>query len=106
MDMRPSGRNEGSMVVVVNESYKSSLCDDGEECEDQVEDHLVANEKTIEIPAENDGRVERFSKDERCPKRKRHLPGEWWKNHILPQRNEKQVNMTLLDDPLNLCKTL
>ena len=104
--MRPSGRNEGPMVVVVDESSKSSSCDDGEEREEQVGDHLVANEETIEIPAENDGHVERFGKDGRYPKRERRPPGEWWKNHILPQHGEERANVALLDDHLNLCEAL
>lgn len=40
-------------------------------------DHLVANEETIEIPVENDNRVEIFGKDERCPKTEWPLPGHW-----------------------------
>ena len=43
-ERRPSGKNKGPMVVVVDESSKSSLCDDGDDREKQVEDHLVANE--------------------------------------------------------------
>ena len=34
----------------MDESSKSSSCDDGEEHEEQVRDHLVANEETIKIP--------------------------------------------------------
>ena len=71
-----------------------------------MEDHLVANEEAIEIPVENDGRVERFGKDGRYPKRERRPPGEWWKNHILPQHGEERANVALLDDPLNLCEAL
>ena len=41
--MRHNGRNEGPTVVVVNESSKSSSCDDNEE---QVGDHLIANEES------------------------------------------------------------
>ena len=49
--------------VVVDKYSKSSLSDDGEERNEQVEDHLVANEETIKIPAENDNRNEKLSKD-------------------------------------------
>ena len=45
LEMRPSGRNEGPTMVVVNESSKLSLYDDGEECKEQKIDHLVANEQ-------------------------------------------------------------
>ena len=69
LKMHESGRNEGLIEVVVDESSKSSLCDDCEKCEEQVEDHLVANENIIEKPTEYDGHVERFGKDGRYPKR-------------------------------------
>lgn len=60
-----SGRNEGPTTVVVDKYFKSSSCDDGEEREEQIGDHLVA----IKILAENNNRVERFGKDGRYPKR-------------------------------------
>ena len=105
-EIRPSERNEGPTVVLVDESSKSSYCDDGEEREEQVDDYLVANEEAFEIPVENDGRSERFGNDGIYPKRVQHPPGEWWKNHILPQHGEEHASVVLLDDPLNLCKTL
>lgn len=37
------GRNDGPMVVVMDESIKSFSCHNGEEREEQVEDYLVAN---------------------------------------------------------------
>ena len=43
----PSDKNEGLVVVDVDESSKSYLYDDGEACEWQVGDHLVANEDAI-----------------------------------------------------------
>ena len=79
----PSRRNEGSTMVVVDKSFKSSLCDDGEEREEQVGDHLVANGEVIEIPPENDGHIERFGKDGKYSKRERCMFRKWWKNHIL-----------------------
>ena len=27
--------------------------------------------------------------------------GNWWKNHIIPQRGEKQANVVIFQDPLN-----
>jgi hypothetical protein len=51
-------------MVVMDESSKSSSYDDSEERDEQVRDHLVAIEEAIEIPAENDGHVEKFGKDE------------------------------------------
>ena len=97
LEMRPIGSNESS---------KSSSSDDGEERDEQVRDPLVANEEAIKIPAKNDGRDERFGKDGQYPKRERCPPGEWYKYHILLQQGEKRINMTFLDDHLNLCKAL
>ena len=62
LDMRLIGRNDGPMVVVLDESSNSSLCDACEECKEQVGDGLVANEEAIKIPTENDGRIEKFKK--------------------------------------------
>jgi hypothetical protein len=76
----------------------------GEERDKQMRTHLVANKEIINIPVENDGHDEKFGKDGRYPKRKRHLPREGWKNHILPQKGEKWVNVLLLDDLLDLCE--
>ena len=45
------------------------LCNDGEEREEQVRDHLIPNEEAIEIPTENISHVERFDKNERYPER-------------------------------------
>ena len=99
LEIRPSGKNEGPTAVVVDEPSKSSSCDHGEEHEEQVGDHLITHEEAIKIPAENDGRVDKFDKDGRYPKRERRLPGEWWKNHSLPQHGEERANMALLDYP-------
>lgn len=59
------------MVVVVNESFKLSSCDDDEEHEEQVRDLFVANEEAIERSAGIDDHVERLGKDNRYPKRER-----------------------------------
>ena len=82
LEMRSNKRNEGSKAVVVDESFKSSSCDDGEERKEQVGDHLVANEERIETLVENDSHVERFGKDGKYFKREQPPSGEWWKNHI------------------------
>ena len=76
LKMRPNGRNEGPTAVVVGKSYKSSLCNDGEERNEQVGNHLVAYEETIEVPVENDSHIEGFSKYGIYPKRERRPPGE------------------------------
>lgn len=69
LEMRQSGRNEGRTAVVVDEHSKSTSCDDGDEREDQVKDHLIANEDAIKISAENDDRVGRFGKNGKYHKR-------------------------------------
>lgn len=56
MEMHSIRRNVGPMVVVVNESSKSSPYDDDEKRDEQVKNHLIANEEEIKIPAENAGR--------------------------------------------------
>lgn len=50
-------RNESPTVVFINKPFKSSSCDNGEEREEQVGDHLMTNEEPIELPAENDDHV-------------------------------------------------
>ena len=61
--MRPSGRDQDFSTVVVDEYFKSSSYDVGKECDEKVEDHLVANKKVVEVSTENIGHVERFGKD-------------------------------------------
>lgn len=101
-----SGKNDHPTMIIVDESSKSSSYDDNKEHGKRVEHYLAVNEEAIEIPVENDGLVKRFGKVGRHPKRERHMPREWWKNHILPQHDEERTNMTCLDDPLNLCEEL
>lgn len=108
LEMRPSEKNKGPPMVVVNEYSKSCSCDNGEERkkdEKQVGYHMIANEEAIEILVENDSNVESFGKDEKSLK-KRYFPREWWKNHIVPQHREKWANVTFLEDDLNFCKAL
>jgi hypothetical protein len=52
LEMHPNERNERPTMVVVDESFKSSLCDDDEERDEQVKYPLVANEEAIEIHVE------------------------------------------------------
>ena len=52
LEICPSGRHEGPTVVVVDVPSKSSSCEDVEEREEQVGDHLIANEEAIKIPAD------------------------------------------------------
>jgi hypothetical protein len=95
LEMYQSGRNKCPTMVVMDKFSKSSSCNNSEKCEEQVRDHLVANEEAIRIPAVIDGHVEIFGKDEKCPKRERHMPREWWKNHTLSQHNEEHINVAI-----------
>ena len=45
LEMRPSGRHEGHMMVVMNKYSKSSLCDDSGI--EQVGDYLVLSVKKL-----------------------------------------------------------
>jgi hypothetical protein len=54
----------------------------------------------------SDGNEESFGKDGRYPLRERQPRGEWWKIHILPQHEQERANVTLVDDPLNLCEAI
>lgn len=71
-------------MVVMNEFSKLFLCDDSEEREKQVEDHLVGNEELIERPVGNDGRIKRFGEDRRYSMRERRLHRDLWENRTLP----------------------
>ena len=77
LEIRPKGRNEGPTTVNVDESSKSSSCNDGEVHDQQVRDHLIVHKEAIKIPMENNGHVKRFGKDGRYPKGERRLLGEW-----------------------------
>jgi hypothetical protein len=50
-------------MIVVDEFYKSFSTDDGDEHDEQVGDHLFANEEAIKIPTETDRHGERFGND-------------------------------------------
>ena len=94
------------MVVVVDKSSKSCLGNDDKQRNEHVRDHLVTNYEAIDIPMENDGRVERFIKYKRYPKREWHPHGEWWKIHIVHLHSEEPTNIAFLDDHLYLCEAL
>ena len=74
LEMRPSERNGGPAVVVVNKYFKSPLFDGtGQFVDDnnEVEGNEVAIEKTHEGPANDDIIIERFDEKRRYPTRKR-----------------------------------
>lgn len=104
--MRPNGRNKGPTMAIVDKSSKLFSCNDGEGCEAQVRDYLVANKDVIVRPTGKDGRIERFGKDESILRGSGAPLGTWWKSHILSQRGEEGANVAFLDDSLNLCKAL
>lgn len=61
--MHLSGRNKGPMVAVVDKPSKLFSYDNGERSEEQVRNHLVANEGAFKLPIGNDAHVNRFSKN-------------------------------------------
>jgi hypothetical protein len=104
LEMRPSGREGGRMVVVMDESSKSHLLDGGEQSVDDMErvgGNEVAIEEACERSANNDVFVESCGGVRRYPTRERRPLGEWWKNHILPHVDEERANVSILEDTLN-----
>jgi hypothetical protein len=130
-ERRPSGRNEGPNVVIVDEFLKREHND---ECKERVGDNMAQNEgptlsdgtdeRVGEAPQPHamsdgnranvgdvmhtlsDGNRESFGKNGRYPLRELRPRGEWWKNHILLQHERERANVALMDDPLNLCKAM
>lgn len=74
LEIRQSGRNEGPMVVVVDESFKSPKCKDRAQ---QVGDNVVANDEIIKRLVLSDGNGKRFGNDGRYLMRERYLFGKW-----------------------------
>ena len=104
LEMRPSGRIGGRIVVVVDESSKPPLCDNGGqsvEAMERVGGNGVAIEGQRKNPTNNDAIVESLDEERRYPTRERRPLGEWWKNHILPQRGEERANVAILEDSLS-----
>jgi len=104
LEMRPSGRIGGRIVVVVDESSKPPLCDSGGqsvEAMERVGGNGVAIEGQRKNPTNNDAIVESLDEERRYPTRERRPLGEWWKNHILPQRGEERANVAILEDSLS-----
>ena len=98
LEMHPSGRNEGPMVVVmVDESFESPMLDgSGQTMNDnkQVGGNGVTIEELHKTTANNDIIIESSNEGRR--------PFEdWWKNHILAQRGEERANVTIFEDDLS-----
>ena len=104
LEMCPSGRNGGPLVMVVDD-LPNHLCYNGGEQSvddiDRVGANGVAIEEPRERPANNDVVVESCGEVRRYPTRERRPLGEWWKNHILPQRDEERANVAILEDSLS-----
>lgn len=78
LEMRPSGRIESPMLVIVDEFSKSPKREEGEERKEWVENLDVANEKVMEGTMENSGGGgETFGEDRRYPTKERWPPGKW-----------------------------
>jgi hypothetical protein len=104
LEMRPSGRDGGRMMVVMDESSKSPLLDGGGQSMDgneRVGGNGVPIEEPRERVANNDVIIESSDEERRYPTRERRPLGEWWKNHILPQHGEERANVAILEDPLS-----
>ncbi|OAE20919.1 hypothetical protein AXG93_3256s1660 [Marchantia polymorpha subsp. ruderalis] len=117
-EIRPSGRNEGPHVVIVDKFPKREHND---EFKYRVGDNVAQNgasklsdgtdervDEALQPHAMSDGNGESFGKDGRYSLRKRRpaLLGEWWKNHILLQHKKERANVALMNDPLNLCEAM
>ena len=96
LEVRASGRNEGPMVVVVDESSKLPLFDGGGQFVNSIKEmrgNGVAIEGAHEEPANNDIIVEELSAEWQYPMRDWQPLGKWWKNRVLPQHGEKRINV-------------
>ena len=79
LEMRPSGRNENLIVVVVDKYSKSFFCDGGGQSlhgNEQVGGNEVAIEEPCEGPANDDVIVEGFGNERRYPTREWQPLGE------------------------------
>jgi hypothetical protein len=74
LEMHSSAKNKGPPKVVVYKFSKSYPCDDGEQLEEQMGDHLATNKRAIRILTKYDSRLNRFGKDGGYRKKERGLP--------------------------------
>ena len=103
----PSGRDIGP-AFVVDESSKS---DDGD-TDDTVQEEKPVLSRSLEQPKAKE-EITKLSgpaptqheehHSSRYPTRVRRPPGEWWKNHILPQGNgDQHANVAISSEPKTL----
>ena len=104
LEMRPSGRDGGRTIVVMDESSKSPLLDGGKQTVDdtgRVGGDEVVIEESCETSANNDIVDGSSGGMRRYPTRERRPLGEWWKNHILRQDGEERANVAICEDTLS-----
>ena len=107
LEMCPSGSRETPSLVLVDESSKptpSSASDGDSKTEESVDDEEDVAASPTSSPSEGEGAGS--TQEPRYPRRDRRPPGEWWKNHILPQHKEERANVATLEDPLNVCEAM
>ena len=109
LEMHLSGRNEGPMVVLVDEFSKSMFVDgSGQFLDDnvQVRGNEVAIREAREGPANDNIIVEEFAKEWRYRMREQGPIEEWWKNQILPEHDVEHTNVAIFEGPLSWSKTI
>ena len=104
MEIRPSGSIHTPITDVVDESSKSPSNDDVEAKgeSDDVQEPPPSNKSS---PSREVGEGQ-SAQEPRYPSRERRPLGEWWKNHILPQRDVERANVAFVGDPQSLGKAM
>jgi transposase InsO family protein len=113
LEMSPSGSSKTPPLVLVDESSKPPSLDDSDENDSKSVDNISRSDGEVKRD-EEDGAIDapppssnvEGGEEPRYPRRERRPPGEWWKNHILPQHEVERANVASLDDPLNLCEAM
>ena len=105
LEMSPSGSNEMPSLVLVDESSKPTPSSDSKEGDSKKEEPVDVESITPSpTPTPSGDEYKGSTQEPQYPRRERRLPGEWWKNHILPQHEVERANVATLEDPLNMCE--
>jgi hypothetical protein len=102
--MSPSGRSENFAAVVMDKFSKLLLLDSNEQSMDNIErvgGVGIAIEEACKRPTYYEVFVESCSGVRRYLTKEHQPLGEWWKNHILQQIDEKEANVAIVEDKLN-----
>ena len=87
---------------VVDESSKSPSNDDDKGEIGDAQEPLASN---VSSPRSEVGEGQP-TQEPRYPSRERRPLGEWWKNHILPQRDVERANVAFVGDPQTLSEAM